>query len=83
MMPFQEISMPTDQPPALPPVRGRKRHPRMIAEISRNCRAGRHIVAPEVRTDEQGVEHGRCRHCGCELARMPVLRRWFRTGEMG
>jgi hypothetical protein len=36
-----------------------------------------------VRTDDQGVEHGRCRHCGCELARMPVLRRWFRTGEMG
>ncbi|ARR52085.1 hypothetical protein HY78_00720 [Rhizorhabdus wittichii DC-6] len=83
MVSFQEMSMSTDQPAVLPPIRGRKRHPRIIAEISRNCRAGRHIVAADVRTDDQGVEHGRCRHCGCELARMPVLRRWFRTGEMG
>lgn len=75
--------MSTDQPPALHPVRVRKRHPRMIADISRNCRAGHHIATTEVRTDEQGVDHGRCRYCGCELARVPVLRRWFRTGEMG
>ncbi|MES2496546.1 MAG: hypothetical protein V4618_10545 [Pseudomonadota bacterium] len=61
----------------------KKRQPRLIATISADCRAGRHIVASEVRTDSRGVQHGHCRHCGCELSRMPVLRRWFRTGEMG
>lgn len=61
----------------------RKRQPRMVADLSRACRAGRHIPAADIRIDAQGVEHGRCRHCGCELTRMPVLRRWFRTGPMG
>jgi len=75
--------MSTDpQQQALPTVR-RKRRPRMIADFSRACRAGRHIVGTETSIDAQGVEHGRCRHCGCELSRMPVLRRWFRSGPMG
>ncbi|PZU60950.1 MAG: hypothetical protein DI547_00415 [Sphingobium sp.] len=47
------------------------------------CGRGRHVARSSIRVDDQGIEHSRCRHCGCELTRMPVLRRWYRTGMMG
>ena len=47
------------------------------------CLAGRHVPAYKTRIDAGGIEHGHCRHCGCELARVPTLRRWYRSGLMG
>jgi len=39
---------------------------------------------PVARTlDPGGLERARCRRCGCDLRRLPVLRRWYRTGPMG
>lgn len=75
--------MSNDEPAPAHPARAKRRQPRMIADISRACWAGRHIPGPDVRIDDQGIEHAQCRHCGCALARMPVLRRWFRIGVMG
>lgn len=51
--------------------------------LPRDCGTGNHVAKPGVTIDRLGVEHGRCRYCGCELTRLPVLRRWYRTGEMG
>jgi hypothetical protein len=57
--------------------------PHEPSAVSRACRSGRHVATRQVKTDAQGVQHSRCRHCGCEISRLPVLRRWFRSGMMG
>ena len=49
----------------------------------RACRRGEHRPTPALTIDIDGLQYSRCRTCGCDLARMPVLRRWFRTGQMG
>ncbi|WP_156370192.1 hypothetical protein [Novosphingobium sp. Leaf2] len=48
-----------------------------------DCREERHLASGKVTIDASGVENCRCRVCGCELRRMPALRRWFRSGMMG
>ena len=49
----------------------------------RACRDGQHKPMRPTVLDASGMEHSRCRVCGCALSRMPVLRRWFRSGQMG
>jgi hypothetical protein len=49
----------------------------------RACRRGEHVPTADIATDASGLQHSRCRTCGCELTRLPVLRRWYRTGMMG
>lgn len=46
------------------------------------CAAGRHDPVA-VSRDAAGIGHARCRRCGCALRRLPVMRRWYRTGPMG
>lgn len=65
------------------PRRVRPSKRRTIGAITRACREGQHVPEASFTVDEQGMQHSRCRHCGCSLARVPVLRRWFRTGPMG
>jgi hypothetical protein len=48
-----------------------------------DCRAERHVAAAKILVDASGVQHCRCRICGCDLRRLPSLRRWFRSGMMG
>ncbi|WP_156405314.1 hypothetical protein [Sphingomonas sp. Root710] len=47
------------------------------------CHLGKHNAARKVTTDASGVDHARCRDCGCELTRMTMVGRWFRSGKMG
>ncbi|MBB3349387.1 hypothetical protein [Sphingomonas sp. BK069] len=48
-----------------------------------DCRAGRHLPARRVTVDANGAAHARCRRCGCELTRLPAIRRWYRSGVLG
>ncbi|MBB3693511.1 hypothetical protein [Sphingomonas sp. BK580] len=48
-----------------------------------DCRAGRHAPARRVTVDANGAAHARCRRCGCELTRLPAIRRWYRSGVLG
>ena len=57
-------------------------HP-ILRRVLADCRIGIHVDDSSIEVDTHGVEHSRCRHCGCELTRMPVHRRWFRSGLMG
>lgn len=49
----------------------------------RDCHRERHIASAKVQVDASGIQHCRCRVCGCELRRLPALRSWFRSGMMG
>ena len=59
------------------------RRPKDYLAAPRACRRGEHNPVSTITVDAAGVEHSRCRTCGCELARMPVIRRWYRTGLLG
>ncbi|MGF7155355.1 hypothetical protein [Novosphingobium gossypii] len=48
-----------------------------------DCRNERHSAARKFVVDASGVQTCRCRVCGCDLRRMPAMRRWFRSGMMG
>ncbi len=48
-----------------------------------DCRAGRHLPNRRVTIDGNGAAHTRCRRCGCELTRLPAIRRWYRSGILG
>lgn len=48
-----------------------------------DCREERHVASAKVTVDPSGIQSCRCRICGCELRRLPSLRRWFRSGMMG
>ncbi len=48
-----------------------------------DCRAGRHLPARRMTVDANGAAHARCRRCGCELTRLPAIRRWYRSGVLG
>lgn len=47
------------------------------------CRVGRHHPKGRVTTDASGLQHSRCRHCGCALSRVPTIGRWYLSGELG
>ncbi|WP_294393186.1 hypothetical protein [uncultured Sphingomonas sp.] len=47
------------------------------------CAADRHLPSHRITVDNAGVQQSRCRRCGCELRRLPTLRRWYRSGLMG
>lgn len=79
----QEDPMTTEALIEAKPRRVRPSKRRTIGAITRACREGQHVPEASFTVDEQGMQHSRCRHCGCSLARVPVLRRWFRTGPMG
>lgn len=49
----------------------------------RACRRGDHQPSSDIITEDSGLQRSKCRVCGCELARIPVLRRWFRSGMLG
>ncbi|TCP36858.1 hypothetical protein [Sphingomonas sp. BK235] len=53
------------------------------SEVPPDCRAGRHLPGRRVTIDPDGVAHARCRRCGCELTRLPAIRRWYRSGLIG
>lgn len=53
------------------------------ASLPPDCDAGRHVVSSDIRVDAAGIRHGNCRHCGCELRRLPAIGRWYRSGLMG
>lgn len=59
------------------------RRPTDFRASLRACRQGQHRPAPDIRLDPAGIEHSRCRNCGCDLTRLPSVRRWFRSGRMG
>ncbi|MEE4451616.1 hypothetical protein [Novosphingobium resinovorum] len=48
-----------------------------------DCRHERHVASRKILVDPSGVELCRCKVCGCDLRRMPAMRRWFRSGMMG
>ncbi|WP_159982310.1 MULTISPECIES: hypothetical protein [unclassified Novosphingobium] len=48
-----------------------------------DCAAERHVAASKIVVNALGIQSCRCRVCGCELRRLPSLRRWFRSGMMG
>ncbi len=56
---------------------------RRLRPIPDGCSRGSHVANTDIRADAHGIEHSRCRHCDCELRRMPALGRWYRTGLMG
>lgn len=59
-------------------------HPARRAQGSlADCRAERHIASTKVSVDASGIQSCRCRICGCELRRLPAMRKWFRSGMMG
>ena len=64
------------------PIIRRRRKADLLA-APRACREGTHHPRNDIFTDALGVQHSRCRTCGCELSRVPTLRRWYRTGRMG
>lgn len=47
------------------------------------CHYGKHVASDDITIDTLGVDHARCRDCGCELTRMAMVGRWFRSGKMG
>jgi hypothetical protein len=53
------------------------------AAVPPECAAGHHLAGARVTTDATGVQHARCRRCGCDLTRLPTLRRWYRSGWLG
>jgi hypothetical protein len=67
-----------DEAAPAPTARAKRRHKGLA-----DCREERHVASAKVTVDGSGVEHCRCRSCGCDLRRMPTLRRWFRSGMMG
>ncbi|EJL34987.1 hypothetical protein [Novosphingobium sp. AP12] len=48
-----------------------------------DCREERHVASAKITVTASGIQSCRCRICGCELRRIPSLRRWFRSGMMG
>jgi hypothetical protein len=54
-----------------------------LRPVQDGCLRGSHVANPHIRADEYGIQHSRCRNCGCELTRMPAFGRWYRTGLMG
>lgn len=48
-----------------------------------SCLSGHHVPEYKLWADADGIQHSRCRHCGCELRRLPAIRRWYRSGPMG
>lgn len=51
--------------------------------LTDTCESGRHLPGTRIVTDARGIQHTRCRRCGCELARIPAIRRWYRSGMLG
>lgn len=47
------------------------------------CRVGLHQAIDKVTIDAGGIEHSRCRYCGCTLIRLPTIGRWYLSGELG
>lgn len=62
---------------------GQMRPGKRVSGRLRNCRQERHIASAKIVVEASGIERCRCRVCGCELRRIPALRRWFRSGMMG
>ncbi|EZP82762.1 MULTISPECIES: hypothetical protein [Sphingomonadaceae] len=48
-----------------------------------DCHAERHVASRKFTVDSSGVQNCRCKVCGCDLRRLPAMRRWFRSGMMG
>lgn len=55
----------------------------LASPLLNGCDAGRHVAGRRVTVDASGVAHARCRRCGCELTRLPAIRRWYRSGVLG
>ncbi|WP_375249746.1 hypothetical protein [Sphingomonas sp.] len=57
--------------------------PAAVDRHVRDCARERHVAGTRISTDARGLQHARCRHCGCELTRLPAIRRWYRAGLLG